>query len=608
MTRVDEFNSFYAATAEQTLRVTYAATGDRQVALESTVNAYRHTWRDWSKVRGNDARAYVRGEAWRSVGLSRGTHPLRKRHEDDSDTELLDALLDLPVDERRLVVLMTLGDVDLDDAAREVGVTAEEGIEGATNALNALERRLGQGIDQIEARLHALGGVTSTLELPDVREVRTRARRSERRNGVLLVAVAALAVLLGGFVSAEGDPLARNQAMPERERLGDESSIETTLDAREVDADDLLTAQQVSRLDPAAQWEISGTDTNPDNPEPYSTCPIERFANPDPERVFVRTYTASGDREERVAEAIEVSRGRQAAAAAYRTLVTWYADCTHPRTQLIGSYTVERPFGDFTILRLRSYRDPAKTFTVGLSRSGTVTSVVVHEVNGTEAPAIETFAQTLNDSVLRVCIDSGGTCTTDLEVKRTQPPATSSDPAFLGIVDLPPVADVDKVWAGTPADVLKDDPATTPCELRERSKPKGDVVGSRVFLIPEAKNQLPAQFAVSQTLVRMPSAKAAREVLDGTKRLMAECADENLAATISQAAVEKGDGQRMRSWRMVFELSKKNKAYYRTGLVQRGRYLSQVTLTTNKDVDIPRPTFEALVERAGQRLVHAEPQ
>lgn len=605
MTRVDEFNSFYAATAEQTLRVMYASTGDRQVALESTVSAYRHAWRDWSKVRGSDPLGYVRGEAWRSVGLSRGTHPLRKRHEDDSDTALLDALLDLPVDERRLVVLMTLGDIDLDDAAREVGVTAEEGIEGATNALAALEQSLGQGIEQLESRLQALGSVTSGLELPEARLLRTRARRSERRNAVALVAVAVLAVVLGGFTATDAaDPMARNVDVPQREKLSAESPMQT-LDAREVDEDDLLTSEQVSRLNPTATWSVSGTDTNPDNREPYSTCPIDRFANPDPERVFVRTYTTGGQSGERVAEAIEVSRSRKAATAAYRTLVSWYADCTHPRVQLLDSYTVDRPFGDFTILRLRSYRDPEKTFTVGLSSSGTVTSVVVHEVMGAKAPAIETFAQTLNDAVLRVCIDSGGTCTTDLQVQRTVPPATSTAPAFLGIVDLPPVGAVDKVWAGTPPTVAKDDPAATPCEVRKSSRKSGKVVGSRVFLIPEAKEQLPAQFAVSQTLVRLSDEKAARRLVDDSEDLMDACARDNLAATISQAGKARTDDQRQRTWRMVFEVSKKQKVQYRTGLVQRGRYVSQVTLTSSRDVDIPRPVFEALIERAGQRLAHA---
>ena len=139
MTRVDEFNSFYTSTFSQALQVTYAVTGDRHVAFESTVDAYRRAWRDWSKIREGNPLAYVRNEAWKLTGLSRGTHPLRRKHEDDSDTELLEALGELSVTDRRLIVLMTLGNTDLEEASHEVNLPAEEGIESVTNALAALE-------------------------------------------------------------------------------------------------------------------------------------------------------------------------------------------------------------------------------------------------------------------------------------------------------------------------------------------------------------------------------------------------------------------------------------------------------------------------------------
>ena len=64
--------------------------------------------------------------------------------------------------------------------------------------------------------------------------------------------------------------------------------------------------------------------------------------------------------------------------------------------------------GNFQILRLRSHSTPERTFTVGFSHTGTVTSTLVHEVDGAKGPAIATFARTLNDSVSRVCTDSGG--------------------------------------------------------------------------------------------------------------------------------------------------------------------------------------------------------
>ena len=117
MTRVDEFNSFYAATSSQALQVTYAVCGDRTVAREATIDAYRRAWRDWPKIRQHNPLGYVRTEAWKLTALSRGTHPLRRKHEEDSDTGLLDALAELDSDDRRLIVLMTLGNIDLDEAS-----------------------------------------------------------------------------------------------------------------------------------------------------------------------------------------------------------------------------------------------------------------------------------------------------------------------------------------------------------------------------------------------------------------------------------------------------------------------------------------------------------
>src|SRR5215207_3412832 len=188
MTRVDEFNSFYTSTFAEAVQVTYAVCGDRQVAFEATVDAYRRAWRDWTKIRDHHPLGWVRNEAWKLTSLSRGTHPLRRRHEEDSDTQLLEALAALSVDDRRLIVLMTLGNTDLEEASREVGLPAEEGIESVTSALASLEASLRQGIDTIERRMHGLASATESLEVPPAATVRTAAKRGRRRNTVLLVA------------------------------------------------------------------------------------------------------------------------------------------------------------------------------------------------------------------------------------------------------------------------------------------------------------------------------------------------------------------------------------------------------------------------------------
>ena len=604
MTRADEFTSFYRSTSADALRVTYALCGDRQVALEATVDAYRRAWRDWSKVRDHRPLSYVRNEAWKLTALARGTHPLRRRHEEDADTELLGALHDLPVDDRRLIVLLTLGDTDLEKASREVGLSEEDGIERVTTALDALEAQLGQPLEQLESRLRDLGTVTGTLEMPPADTVRQRARRGRRRNTVLLVAAAVVAVLGGGFVVTEGDSLASEKTLPYREKIGAERP-DVVLQSREVSAEDLLSADQLSDLDEdRPSWKVAGTDESLDNTTPYATCPTTRFADEDPLRVFVRTYEGRGTGNARVAQAIEVSRSDDAAQAAFEKTLSWYADCAHPRVQLTGSWVVERPFGDFQILRLRSHRSPERIFTVGFAHSGSVTSTLVHEEGGAKGPSIQSFADTLNESVAKVCRDSGGRCSDAIDVKSADPPRTSTAPEFLGVVDMPPIADIDKVWSGIDPFKPKVNPAATLCDAADFKRKEVRSWTSRVFVIPEAVG-VPREFGVAETVGRATSEKAAKAFFSRVRDKVDACPDDNLSATVDAERTVEGDGFSGRVWRLRFEVEKGRTVEYRMGVVRRGAMLAQVTFTPSGDFDVKQDTFEKLVQRAGERLVYA---
>jgi len=604
VTRVEEFNGFYAATSRQSLQLTYALCGDRRVARDATVDAYRRAWRDWPKIRDREPLSYVRTEAWKLTALSKRTHPLRRQHEPDSDTELLQALGDLPADNRRLLALLTLGDIDLEAASREVGVPAEEGIENVTTALEMLESALGQSIDEIERRLHALGTITTSIVLPPADKVRKLAKRGRQRNTLGLVAAALVAMAASGFVVADGNAMQRSTELPQRQKIGAENK-DVLLKAKKVDASQLLTVEQVQRLDPEQKWKIVGTDDDPKNPTPYATCPTKRFANQNPLRVFVRTYESSSADGERVAQSIEVASKAKSAAQAYRRLLSWYSNCAHPRVQLVDAWTVQRPIGDFQILRLRSHRSPARTFTVGFSHSGTVTSTLVHEVNDTKGPDIDLFAQTLNDSVSRVCVASGGNCTSDIEVREADPPATSTDPGFLGIVDLPPVASVDKVWAGTEATKFEDNPARTPCDQASfRGK---DVTGatSKTFVIPEAA-ELPTQFGLVETVGRFKTEKAAKKFVGKLSDTVESCPDANLSASLDQRRSFKSGGVEGKSWRITLEVNKSDKIRYRMGVIRRGADVAQVTFTSAKSFETSKGAFTALTQRAGQRMKYLQ--
>lgn len=603
MTRVDEFNSFYSSSFDQALQVTYAVSGDRQVALEATVDAYRRAWRDWSKIRDHHPLGYVRNEAWKLTALSRGTHPLRRKHEEDSDTQLLDALAELSIDDRRLIVLMTLGNTDLEEASREVGVPAEEGIESVTTALASLETALRQSLDTIERRMHALASATESLEVPDSVTVRTAARRGRQRNTVLLVAAAVAIILGGGLVATDGDALASRGALPHREKIGDERA-DVLLDAEKIDAGNLLSAAQVSTLDPATTWKVDNTDENVDNTTPYATCPTKRYADKDPLKVFVRTFAGAGVTAERVAQAIEVSRSDAIAERTYRRLVQWYSDCEHPRVQLVAAYTVQRPFGDFQILRLRSHRSPERTFTVGFSHSGTITSTLVHEADGTKGPSVQAFARTLNESVAKVCKDSGGECADAIQVMRTDPPPTSEAPSFLGIVDLPPIGDIDKVWAAAPVSA-KPNPAATQCDRADFTGKTVQRADARIYVLYQATT-LPKQFGVAETVGRFSSPKAAKAFVKKVSARLDSCSDDNLSAKVDQHESFKQGDFSGESWRVGLEVTKGQRTHYRTSLVVRGSDVAQVTFTPAGRYDMSKAAFNTVATRVATRLRYAQ--
>ncbi len=602
MTRVDEFNSFYSSTFAQAVQVTYAISGDRQVAFEATVDAYRRAWRDWSKIRDRHPLSYVRNEAWKLTALSRSTHPLRRRHEEDSDTELLTALHDLSVDDRRLIVLMTLGNTDLEEASREVGLPAEEGIENVTTALAALETSLGQGIDEIERRMHALAVVTDALDVPSSAVVRTAARRGRQRNTVLLVAAALALIVAGGFVSTDGDALATSADLPRREKIGAERA-DVVLDAQKIDAGDLLTPAQVKPLAPTGTWTVEGTDTDVATTTPYSTCPTQRYSDPSPLKVFVRTFAAPDAGNARVTQSVEVSSSDKVAEESYRRLVQWYADCEHPRVQLMGSYTVKRPAGDFQIMSFRSYRTPDRTFTVGFGRSGTTTSTLVHEADGKRGPDVGTFAKALDTSVAQVCEDDDGACDEPIQVQATDPPPTSESPSFLGIVDLPPVADIKQVWAGARFSA-KSNPAATQCDKATYTSDSVVKAGSRVYVLYQAKD-LPPEFGVAETVARFSSNKKAQSFVTKVTQKLDRCADDLLSAKVDQRSKVEAPSAAGRLWRVGFEVEDGSTVYFRTAIVRRGADVAQVTFTPSGKYNISQRAFLDLAQRAAVRLANS---
>lgn len=618
MPRVEEFDAFYASTSESVLRVVYAVTGDRAVARDATIDAYRHAWRDWSKIHDQEPHRYVRVEAWKAQAVTRGTHPLRRRHEEDSDTELLDALAELSPDDRRLLVLMTIGATDLDAAAREIGVGDEEAIELVTTAITTLERSTGQTIDQLERRLNGLGEITNQLPMPDAADLRARATRGHRVNTIAVVAATILAIAAGGFVLTEGDALTRLPAESYRQQLGAERP-DLVLDAQRLSTDNLLTTGQVSDLAPDATWSIDETDEDTDGDEPLTTCAQDRFATEDPLKVLVRTFDAgptstpsdavqpaAASTGQRLTQSIEVARDPASANAAYQRSTAWFAACEEPRLQLTGTYRATGSFGDVLLLRLVEHGQDDRTLTVGVGWSGNVTSTVVHETDAAEAPAIEDFAATVNASFQQICRDSGGQCDADLTVTPADPPPLPDDPGFLDVIDLPAITGISSVWGRAEADDASTNPAATTCDLADFGA-AGGTASTRVFLLPEAQG-LAKTFGLVETVGTFPSVDAATAFVDQVQASVNACPQNNLAVSVVEAtAFGEVTDFRGATWTLTLQVESGDPVTVRSAIVQRGASVAQLLFTPSGATDLPAETFAQVAQRATERLAYATP-
>ena len=266
---------------------------------------------------------------------------------------------------------------------------------------------------------------------------------------------------------------------------------------------------QVNGFDPERQWSVDTTDTDIDNTTPYATCPVKRFADTDPLKVLVRTYAANGRGQGAGRPGHRgLAQQQDRRQVAYKRLVRWYSDCQHPRVQLVDSYIVDRPFGDFQILPLRSHCTPVRTFTVGFSHSGNS-----HQHAGARGRRrhrarhrdIRSHAQRLG---VQLCADSGGECTDDINVMRAEPPPYVRGPC-VPRHRRPPADRRHRQGLGRSRAVLG--PRSTPqrpsaTRRLQRRRPSAK---SKVFVIPQAK-ELPKEFGVAETVGRFADEKRPR--------------------------------------------------------------------------------------------------
>ncbi|MFD5704113.1 SigE family RNA polymerase sigma factor [Streptomyces lasiicapitis] len=131
-----EFDAFYAATAKRLVATVYAITGDLAEAEDAVQEAYVRAWQRWGRItRDGDPLPWVRTVATRlAISTWRRTRNRVRahfRHGPQADVPelsadrvaLVEALRELPAQQRQVVVLHHLLDLPVEQVAREAGVS-----------------------------------------------------------------------------------------------------------------------------------------------------------------------------------------------------------------------------------------------------------------------------------------------------------------------------------------------------------------------------------------------------------------------------------------------------------------------------------------------------
>lgn len=136
--RDQEFEAFVAEVGAYLLRVAVLLSGDRTHAEDLVQTTFERTYRHWHRVRGTDSRAYARKvlvnlriDRWRGVRREVLTSPdafpehatAGHAEQVDGRNEVVRALAELPIAQRRVVVLRHLLDLTEAETAVELGVS-----------------------------------------------------------------------------------------------------------------------------------------------------------------------------------------------------------------------------------------------------------------------------------------------------------------------------------------------------------------------------------------------------------------------------------------------------------------------------------------------------
>lgn len=173
-----EFDELYRATAQRVVGLVYAATGDLELARDSTQEAFARAWQRWDQVsEADEPGAWVRAVAHR-IAISawrKDTNRISamERHGEgtgpsgptEDRVAVVAALRTLGPDVRATLAMYYLADLSVEEISRETGTPS-----------GTIKARLHRGRAQLAAILGDRDGEVDPAPLPEPSAVRARSR------------------------------------------------------------------------------------------------------------------------------------------------------------------------------------------------------------------------------------------------------------------------------------------------------------------------------------------------------------------------------------------------------------------------------------------------
>ena len=600
----DDFDAFYKDARSRLLLQAYALTGDLPAARSAVRDAFIVAWHHWRKVsRLADPEASVRHHAW---AHAQRRHTARVWHRNKSlDPEVratLDALGKLTLAQRRVLLLTLLTTGTMAEIARELGVPQED----AERELQTATARyaMARDVASTEARgtLEPLRAQVADARWPRSTIIRRAGAARRRTHTAVGVLGSVAALVVSGVLVTQGGDVRPALADPAQARVLATPSPVAAAPAALVE-DDLLTADQLTRLAPDRTWFEGRTGDNTNGTGMVMPCRQARYADPEGGQALMRRFGTTPEKKRPALSAVQISElsvSERAAKQAFRTAVGWYAGCLDRRMQLLSTATLDKVGDQADLFVLRSWRAPVSTVLVGVARTGHVTTTTLSRSMGADRVDRSASAGLLAAAVNALCGSPGtATCSGPPRVSDISPLPVGEVPGMLSEVDLPPVSRIEKPWVGTQVHKATVNYAASGCARAPFSSESVSNALTRSFVVPGAK--LPAEFGITQTVGTTPQ-RLARDWVAQVRQRIAVCVEKRLGTTVNRVVHRTGDAEDITVWHLTTEISDDRSVHYLMAVLRSGTAISQLGFIPAKGVEMGPGAFIGLSERALDRL------